>query len=224
MLKLTAGEREHLLPSSWDEAGPEAWQLLRDLVRYPVGEGKARALKRLTGLRWWQWRLLDESQLMTLNEGTPWLAIIPHAEPFRDRVRVGFGYLYMPRPNFENGSGIGYTLADEYFDQWVETGETDDALLLLATLMCHHKNGERVPPRSREQVERRAKRLRSLGPEWTAQALMYWMATREYVHEMYGSWLFQKAEDDESGRAPQGFSLGCGACGWTSPKMVCSVQ
>lgn len=208
MIQLSIGSATRVLPNSWGEVGPGAWQLLKLLVRNPVGLGKAKALKELTGLNWYQWRLLNENDISTLDAGTPWLGIGPHPTPFRDRVRVGFKTYHMPLPNFENGSGIGYTLADEYFDQWIESGQGDDANLLLATLLCVHRQGERVPPGSREEVERRANRLRHLGPEWAAQALMYWMATRQYVHDTYGDWLFNSTDAEEQQATRPGFSLG----------------
>ncbi|MEL6140043.1 MAG: hypothetical protein AAFU67_00325 [Bacteroidota bacterium] len=212
MLQLSVAGTTRRLPSSWDEAGPIAWALLRDLVRHPVGEGKAKALKRLTGLSWPQWRALTEDQLLSLDIGTPWLAIVPHSKPFKDCIRVGGRLYHMPTANFENGSGIGYTMADDFYNAW--QAETDEekglyqARLLLASLLRPHKKGERIPPSSNEEVEAFACKLKGLGPEWSAQAIMYWSAVRQYVFETYGEWLFVKRDEEDDTPQRQGFSIG----------------
>lgn len=210
MLELTVGTKKIPLATSWDQAGPDGWQLLRDLVRNPLGKGKAVALKRLTGLTTRQWQSLTDEQLAALDLGTPWLALTPHATPFRGSVRVGASLYHFPLPNFENGSGIGYTLADEYFEDWLNDDEQSghSANLLLATLLRPETKGVRQPPTTREEVERFAQRTRKLGPEWAAQALMYWMATRQFVHETYGQWLFRSNDAEADKEEETSFNVG----------------
>lgn len=215
MISLTAGTECRLLPDSWEEAGPLAWDLLRDLVSLPPGAGKLRALRRLTGLTAAQFQLLNVEEVQALDAGTPWLGMTPVTAPLREHMRYRLRSYFWPGEAFLDGQMLAFVLADEYYLEAMNgTGaEAIDAQRhLVATLARPRRSFRRAPLEDREEVEHRARRFTDLPPAWTAQALMYWTGVKQTMHELYGEFLFQQEED----AAPGGFTSTAPNYNWTS--------
>lgn len=200
MLALTINNTVRRLPDSWETANALAWPCLRDLARFPTGEGKRRAILRLLNLPKRDAKTLTELQWNTLVAGLPWLDLYPLKAPLRNEVRVGFSYYRMPQAHAADVSAFSYTLADEYFRKCLAEGDgaagMEAARNLQAVLLRPVVNGQRQEVRSRDDVATTAAKLKQLGAEWQAQALMFWGAANLFVNDTYGPWLFANEEDD----------------------------
>jgi len=180
IIQLHTASDVRLLPSSWAEAGALAW---------PCGLSRA------------QWRSLNAEQLATLAVGLDWLQLSPIQAPLRSSFRVWGTTYHLPGPKFEDGTAIEFAMADDYFKAYQE-GDDSALVHLLATLARPLRGTERQALRSQDEVQRRGRTFRRLGPEWLATAGFYWAGVKEYTYQVYGPWLFQSAPDTETDHDP----------------------
>lgn len=207
MLAITLNGVRRELPTCWEEAGELAWPMLRELSRYPGGEGKNRAMRILLGMRNRDWLNVDENQLVALATGLPWLSLTPIKRCFREEVYYR-GKTYRMPPKAAHGfTALEYTLAEEYYEAFIEGDDGTAIANLTALLLRPVKRGQRLPITDRDQVEKAAKKLRKLNPEWAAQAVMYWAGVKEWVYETYGNWLFKQPAEGEEEQSPSGINL-----------------
>lgn len=210
-LRLTINGQPQALPGSWETAGRDSWLLLRCLCRWPSGEGKLRALRRLLNFTPWQWQALTEEDIQTLSIGTPWLRPgAPITQPIRRKFGRGFFARYMPEDHAYDLTALEYTLADEYFGRWANSLDLDALRHLTALLLRPKKKGQRKPITDRMEVERAARKYRKAKPELLLHSAMYWHGVKQWVHNTYGWALFQQeGEESEEEEAPTpGFRIG----------------
>lgn len=185
-----------VLPASWEEAGNLAFPCLRDLCKYPLGEGKIRAMARLAGMSRWQILGLSDENLATLSVGLEWLRLQPTDIPLQASFRVGLTTYHLPLAKFEDGTALEYAMADDYYQKY-EEGDDEALRMLVATLARPMQDGHRIPLTDRDEVTARARALRRLSPWWLACVWMYWAGVKQYVYRTYGRWLFDQPDDEE---------------------------
>jgi hypothetical protein len=206
VLALTKNGKQTLIPNSWEEAGEVAWQLLRDLSRLPLSEGKLSALRRLSGLGKRDFRKLTPADLAALDVGTPWLSIgSPLTEPLRKVMRHKGKAYHWPDLQFIDGQALAFQYADEYFEDALgnDAATSIEATRnLVATLARPMQGLRRKPVTTREEIEYSGAKLISLAPEWSAQALMYWTGVKLSIADTYGEYLFPSDTGGSMSTAP----------------------
>jgi hypothetical protein len=201
-IQLEIADTVRLLPSSWEEAGALAWPCLRDLARRGPDAGKLRAMRRLTGLGWWQFRQLSPAHIGTLATGLDWLRI----QPITFFPRTTYRSIYrLPEPKFSDGTCLQFALADEFFQEYQDGN--DQALLHLFCTLARPRRSTALLA-DRDEVLRRGRFLRRLPAEWVAATWMYWAGVKEYVYHTYGPWLFQAPAEDDEPDNPRGPDTG----------------
>lgn len=198
---ITKQGSRHLLPAGWEDAGPSAWSILRALARRAPGAGKLEAIRIMTGFNRRQFNSLDPEEVATLAMAFDWLEGGMRT-PIRNHFLLGLRWYHWPEPDFLDGQAMAYALADQHFEAYLAAETPADraasALELLATLVRPRKGNSLAPLTSVEEVEEQARRFRSLGPEWSLQALLYWIAVRNTFDELYGDYLFRPSEFDQA--------------------------
>lgn len=213
MLLLTASGVRRALPGSWEAAGEDAWELLRDLCRWPPGPGKLRAMRRLLGLSKRDFRRLDTDTIITLDAGLPWLALGPIEQAIRPQLRRGLRRWQMPARAGEDLNAMEYALADEYFMEAMNAENPGPAAARLTALLLRPLyKGKRRAVNDRDEIDAAAKKLAKVGPEWAAQSIMYWAGVKKFVFDTYGPWLFtpppEEGDEEEEQPKNQGPELG----------------
>ncbi len=131
---------------------------------------------------------------------------------------------YYPLSSFQNGNCLEFALADDYFNEYVESGNPSDLRKLVATL-CREKKehksdalrtgDDRVPLMSRAEAEARAQRLSTLPEEVCALVLYYFAGVKQEIAETYGEWLFDSEEEPTAEAKPTAKKSGV-MFGWWS--------
>jgi hypothetical protein len=206
MTAITCGSFYQELPTSWEEAGPIAWELLRDLARHPPGEGKLKALRRLCQLTSSDFARFTPDDVAALAAGTEWLDVGTALDvPIKQMMRCRWRVYHWPGYQFVDGQALAYAYADEYYEEAIQgdaKGSAEATRNLLATLARPMRGLERQPIVSRADIEARGERFRKMPPEWYAQALMYWTGVKLAIHKTYGDYLFTKDDSGPPSTAP----------------------
>lgn len=199
------------MPDNWDMVQParrrERW--MRWLVALPI-EGARRAMVRDLTPRWVR-RSLSDLDMAGLTLLLGWVNDIPQCEsiPVLSMTVKGGSY-HFPRAKGENMRGIEYAIASDYYDEFLQ-GKAEALLHLAATLWREaepnaqtalERDDLRVPLHNRTEVEQRAGRLKKMPPWAMLQALLYFGGLKEFVHRIYGTWLFEEPDDDDEDGTP----------------------
>lgn len=178
---------------------------------------------RILCLPRWVWRNMDPDERTSLIAAFDWMQ--PRYDckevPFPSFTHRGETYL-LPKARFENGTCLEFVLADGYYNRYRETEDEQILLKLVATLCRPAKEDTeeelntgdaRIPVRTKEQVEERAKALRGLDPAMQVAVLLYFVGVKEYVNNTY--WMLFQApaetedmQDDAEPETPAGPKFG----------------
>lgn len=151
-------------------------------------------------------------------------SVIPYFRYRREK------YLF-PKPKAETWTALEYALAEDMFEGVFNPDHTEqqqvEHMLQLTALVARERNpnraqvlatgDERAPVRSREEVIDRTHRLVGLPPEYQHAALLYWLGVKEYIHNLYGQWLFQgedQADTDDLDTDPEPNPASGNLFGW----------
>jgi len=198
--------RRFSIPQSWDDLGNNRRRLRWWKVAIACGANAPVVfLRKQVPRSWWPHLKPDDVAAMTMN--MDWLKASGTCEtlPFTSFVVWGTRY-YLPAAKGGNISCLEYPIADDYYKACFT--DPTKVRLLVATL-CREANPDkqarvsqgdvRVPLQSRAEVERRAQRMGNAIPnEVAAWALMYMSGLKQYIHKLYGAYLFDHEDEDEA--------------------------
>lgn len=199
------------MPESWGEVRPMSrrrrW--MRWLMTLPI-EAARRAMVRDLTPRWVR-SSLSELDMAGLTLLLSWIHDKPQCEsvPVPEFTHRGRTY-YFPRNKGENIRGIDYAIASDYYDEFL-AGNPKGLLNLTACLWREtdpnpqravERDDIRIPLHNRTEVESRAELIKK-APAWVMlQALLYFGGLKEYIHRIYGTWLFEEPDEEEEDAPP----------------------
>jgi hypothetical protein len=194
------------LPASWQEVDTNnVIQLYGFLLKYEKSYATVKALEVLLKLKKTQFLALSENQLTDLVATMDWYKIEPTSKAIMSSFTHNSITYHLPSEGMENISAIEYTIADDYYNDFVEE-ENEESLRFLVATICREENpnqqeqitkgDKRIALLSRYEAEARAKRLADLSTEICTMVLSYFIGCKMLIHETYGTWLFEKNDDD----------------------------
>lgn len=185
------------IPTSWGEV-PER-HLSRFLhAAYAAADPILARIKLIRRLAGWPMRLfwqIDPLDLYFIQESLNWIDQPTHVMPFQSLDHKGVTY-DLPGDGFENATCLQWALADEYF-QAITSGKDDTPVYQIAAIILRDKTTDR------KQVDATARDLRTLDPTRLAALVSYFAGVKQYVHQVYGSYLFKKEDEDDQPSGPQ---------------------
>lgn len=215
-----------VLPESWKDV-PAARRLtyLTWWTTQPA-DAPERIARDALRLPRWCWRAMAGQDKAAILERLAWTepkvdCEDPPLQCFRHRRRT----YWLPRANFENGSCLEFALADMYYQDFIETGDTGWLLRVVATLCRERKRDrkaalatgdERLPLRQKEEVEARAARLDGLDPMLLGAVLLYFVGVKKFVSEVYEVLFSSPPEGDQAADREPGHDSDAPKFGWWS--------
>ena len=190
------------LPAGWSDVPLKLRQPVLKALLLPGHRGKVEALFLLLKIPKWVFFSLPPVVVADLLKYLKWLNKLTVTEPllpsFQHRRRTYF----MPKAKLENGKAIEYPMADDFYNEYLESGDREKLVMLLATLAREKGVGSTLSdPRckltSREEVVARANRLDDIPDEILQACLMYFAGVKEYIHQIYGAYLFERPVDPD---------------------------
>ncbi len=216
------------LPDGWSGV-KDTSKALRALAEFPGAHGQCLALRYVLKLKATDFFCLSNEQAADLLRVAPWLKLSPSPTPLLGNVRWRRKLLCWPAAKFANGTLREFAIADAAFEAY-QDAHPQALEMLTATLLRPRKTrrsfhfarvadsrqiertgDERVAIVSRAELESQAQRLadKPLPSEVKAAVLMYWIGIKEYVHQAYGSYLFEDPEAEQtSGPVAKGPDFG----------------
>lgn len=180
------------------------------LMDYQSTDAKLQLLHLWTNLKTNTIAQIPSEQLTQLTNLLDWFQLSPNDVPFIDFFDWKGVRYYLPTAHFENGKAIEYPIADDFYNNFVETEEKKHLICLVATICrpINHDpqeiitNGDRrINLNSRDEALHRAEALEGLPDEILMAVKLYFEGVKLYVSETYGHWLFPKTEqtDEDTG-------------------------
>jgi hypothetical protein len=168
-------------------------------------------VRELAGkMPWWAVRRMQREDLAAMTMALQWMR--PRHDcvdfPVASFEHAGMVY-HLPTAKGQNICCLEYPLADEYYMRYAANTNDAEALALLLATIARPENPDRqsavargdarMALHSRAEIEARALVLLHAPHELHVAALMYFGGLKEYVHRIYGTWLFEVPfdEDDE---------------------------
>lgn len=215
------------IPESWNEV-PMASRLfcIRQLLTQPDDKRARLAIIRKLFKR--QWRsiiALSDHQVADILKLTDGIGIKADPEPVIPSFKHKGVIYFLPKEKARNLTAFEYPVADGYYEQYVIDHDESALLYLVATLAREGhgdqklalKTGDvRTPLLSRLEIEHRANMLGGLAPDARVAVLMYFAGVKQYIHDLYGKWLFNQPiiDDEEEDSEPDAEAGGSGMFGW----------
>ncbi len=151
-------------------------------------------------------RLLSPLDFAALARIMDWTQATPQCEqvPVPHGTHRGIMY-HFPTPKGANTTCLEYAIADEYYKEFV-AGDAEALPLLAATLWREEdkdaaaalrRGDRRVRLYDKAEIEARARLLRDMPEDLQLQALTFFGGLKQYVHRVYGKWIFEEQEEDE---------------------------
>lgn len=215
----TRRPRTYGIPQSWWEVPERQLLPVLRLLNQPLISAQAaelRILSLLTGIRRSVLGAIRPSDLVAMCSHLSWLYQSAGPSPLMDSFAYMGMIYYLPKPKGENMTCLEFALCEDYYEAATTADDPTEAaraMLLLTATLCRQGQADkeaaraqgdlRVPLTAREEVEVRAERLQHLPPEYVHMALLYWVGTKEYLSDLYGKWLFEKAQSDDDTTDPE---------------------
>jgi hypothetical protein len=167
---------------------------------------KVRLLKRWLKLPRAVFSRLDESQMQALVDMLDWVQLSPSATPLLPFFLHDGVQYHFPTAKFQNGVAMEYPIADDYFKAYIKSEKESDLLHLAATLCREAKLSDkeatrtgdiRIQVHSRGEISARATRFKNLNNTAKIAVFLYFAGIKSYIHQLYGSYLFDNATDDK---------------------------
>lgn len=196
------------LPEKWSEV-PADLRLdsLRTLCKHEGEEARMRLLCLLTGLKRKVLFRLDDDKISLLTNHLAGITLQPSANPIISHFdHKGIRY-YFPSDKFDNGRALEYPIADDFYKEYLETGDKIHLVNLVATL-CRPRNTNEEEikqtgdPRFKLYSDAHAKELGKtlvdLPFEICLAVKLYFEGVKLFVHQTYKTWLFPENSEGES--------------------------
>jgi hypothetical protein len=205
---------ERALPESWEEVQGRKNRLkvLKCLLAKDPMIARLRVLRQLLKLPRLVFLSLDEYQVNDILPYIHWVEEKPLPIPLIQSFNHRGTKYFLPKAQFQNGACIEYPMADEFYLDFVQSGNPESLINLVATL-CRPKRPEqrevlssgdiRIPLKSRAEVLERAQRLKKMSPKKMMAVLLYFSGVKAYIHELYAGWIFPTKEEAEEGLEPK---------------------
>lgn len=218
-------QRRLAIPETWNEV-PGASRLfcIRQFLQPDDNRARLAIIKALLKRNWKYIISLPEQQVADIVKLTAGINLKADPEPLITKFKHKGTTYYLPKEKGRNLVAFEYPIADGYYEQYVIEQDESALIHLVATLareghgdkkLALHTGDQRVPLLSRMEVEYRAKRLLGLPPEIQVVILMYFSGVKQYIHDLYGKWLFnQPVIEEEEEEADTRDSGGSGMFGW----------
>lgn len=194
------------LPEMWSEVQPLArrQRWWRWIISLPGPAAQRAMLRDLLPLRYR--RRLRPMEFAALAHHLAWTAPDMQCEqvPIPHFTHAGRMY-YFPTPKGENTTCLEYAIADDYYKEFA-AGDTEALFRLSATLWRERdtdsaatlrRGDKRVLLNDKAEIEHRVRVLREAPADFHLQALYFFAGLKQYVHRIYGTWLFEPTDDDD---------------------------
>lgn len=229
MNKVTIAKKTYLLPATWQEVTSHH---LMAVAPYLLGAESKLYLRKYLSLKalipslhryWlhsrWVTRLVNKWPMLqviypVLTDGQKWDLLplldfmfieISGRSVIREFNHKGITYL-MPEDNLLKESIIAFAFADEYFNQFAHTGDSQYIDLLIGCLARQHGSNEFTAlqaaegdPRehfSTSRSKQRAQVFKDLDANIRNAVLIYFMGSKKFLHEQYAI-IFEAVKEQE---------------------------
>lgn len=194
------------LPESWDEIPVNLrMEVFRAVYNFPYPGNYEYIIKLLASPGRSFFIATPTDQLWELFETLKWMESNPGPTPVIDHfTHKGVTY-YFPTPKLENASGYEFAVAEEIYPN-IQGEKAEENLLKLTATICRPANPDkkaiiqnediRIPLINKEERDLIAKDLTGLDPAVQHIAFMYFTACKEYIHNVYGPFIFTEEEPD----------------------------
>lgn len=150
-------------------------------------------------------RRLNHYQLLDLAKSLDWMQLDLFTEPPVDHFILDGVMYYLPGPKMENASAAEYAMAEDTVGEYIRT-QDNETLLTLCGILCRERKEDerdiratgdpRIPIRDISEAKYRAKLFAQLDPSLLGMIFLYFVASRQEVHNLYADWIFTKEDDD----------------------------
>lgn len=202
----TSVQSEHLLPEGWkDIEETKRLKVLKYALHLPYPHNFAKICMDYIGIKPAQLSKIPAAQQYDLYDSLKWITAEPTTLPIFKSFRFeGVDYAF-PSDKLFNASANEYVIADEYYQKYIETQDTYQLQLLLATLVreidkdkptAERLEDPRIPFMYREEAEDRAQRLAGLEPAYQYAAFLQFTGSKKWIHDTYGRYIFSETEEN----------------------------
>lgn len=198
------------LPESWDEV-PEhlRMEIFRALYFIPYPDNFEYIIKKLAKPGNTLFVSAPREQLWELYDTLSWMKEPPGTTPIISQFTYkGIDY-HFPKPSLENASGYEFAVAEEIYPL-IKGDEAAENLLKLTATICRPANPDpaavianediRIPLYNKEERDLIARDLEGLDPAIQHIAFLYFTACKEFIHELYGPFIFTGDTPDDVSR------------------------
>lgn len=202
-----------MIPEAWaDLTATDRLRYLRYLITLDRPEALTKIAQDILSLPARRFRQLPPELFVQVVDKIAWMTAEATPEPlFTSFEYKGVRY-HLPKAKFQNGTCLEYPIADDYYNAFV-AGDNEALLLLTATLCRKAKDkvndvertGDiRVEMLSRSEAEANAIRMTGLPMEVQIGVMLYFAGVKQYIHDTYAGWIFQKPDPDNADAESEG--------------------
>lgn len=186
------------LPKSWDEMSSDSLVFVcKVLTRHKLEVARGIILRHFLNIKERRFQQLNDGQLVDLLQCIDWISL----KGLRSQIFRAFKRNWsLPSTDFKDGLCYEYAKADEYFGKFKESGMKDDLDMFFACL-TRFKNRALIDDillaKSKNKsttvdaiIQKRMKQTKRIPLYVKAVTLAYFSGIKEYVHQLYGQWLF----------------------------------
>jgi hypothetical protein len=186
-----------VIAGAWDEFEDSTRLLCLHALATSTGELKAKVgiLRAMLKLPKVVFESIDDERLSALVDTLDWMHLDPKMVRIESFWHRGVKYK-LPKAKFEDGVGIEFPMADQFFQKFQKSSKEEDLLQLVATLARPVSRSGRSKIMGVEDVDRIAQKLNGLSTTNTIAVMLYYLNLKQYISELYGPYLFNADEDD----------------------------
>lgn len=202
-----------MIPEAWaDLTATDRLRYLRYLITLDRPEALTKIAQEILSLSARRFRQLPPELFVQVVDKIAWMTAEPTPEPLFSSFEYKGCRYHLPKAKFKNGTCLEYPIADDYYNAFV-AGDNEALLLLTATLCRKAKDkvndvertGDiRIEMLSRSEAEANAIRMTGLPMEVQIGVMLYFGGVKQYIHDTYAGWIFQKPDPDNADAESEG--------------------
>jgi hypothetical protein len=195
------------LPESWDEVPADIrMEIFRALhfIAYP--QNFEYIIKKIADPDNIIFLGTPKEQLWELYDTLSWMKDPPGTTPIIDHFEYKGVTYHFPKPMLENASGYEFAVAEEIYPL-IQGDTAEENLLKLTATICRPADPDkaavianediRIPLYNKEERDLIARDLQGLDPAVQHIAFLYFTACKEFIHELYGPFIFTGDSPDD---------------------------
>lgn len=204
---------KRMIPEAWaDLTATDRLRYLRYLITLDRPEALTKIAQEILSLSARRFRQLPPELFVQVVDKIAWMTAEPTPEPLFSSFEYKGCRYHLPKAKFKNGTCLEYPIADDYYNAFV-AGDNEALLLLTATLCRKAKDkvndvertGDiRIEMLSRSEAEANAIRMTGLPMEVQIGVMLYFGGVKQYIHDTYAGWIFQKPDPDNADAESEG--------------------